>query len=135
MPRLLRWPSQDSDPANLIAAVRAHTAPDQMVLIDPDIDERGTTRPDVDLSGTGSLPRKLGRPMYVSWKFVPTNPAEIYEWFGRLEQRRRLFAAGCPNDPRIGALIVAPQNLARESRCGTLIYRDDRLAVIATRPS
>jgi hypothetical protein len=107
----------------LIAAIRANTAPGQVVLEDPLLDQLGGP----------ILQRRLGRPMFVSWKFVPTNPADIYKWYERIELRQRLFDNGCPADKRIGALILDPADLPRKAACGRLIYQDKEAAVLAMR--
>lgn len=117
------WPDKDDQFGPLVAAVRAHTDPEQVVLVDPELDG----------IGGNSLPRNLGRQVFVSWKFVPTNPADIYTWYHRIELRRKLFAAGCPTNPRVGALIVAPQDLPGKARCGDPVYIDPRMTVLVMR--
>jgi hypothetical protein len=116
-----------ADVGSLAAAIRLNTKPNQVVLVDPVLDRRGGH----SLAG---LPRHLGRPTYVSWKFVPTNPTDIYRWYERLERRRKLFESGCPTSPQIGALIMSAARLGTKAMCGRLIYRDARVAALAVGP-
>lgn len=129
-PRVLRWPPRDPEVGPLVAAVRDHTAAGQVVLVDPDLD---WPSPYLEGPSASSLARKLGRPMFVSWKFVPTNAADIYRWYGRLEQRKHLFAENCLGDRRIGALILSPQHATSDARCGTLVYADGKVDVLVLR--
>lgn len=124
-PRSLPWPPEDSrETAAAIAAVQAHTRLGELVLLDPVLDRLGGN----------DLPRKLGRDTVVSWKFVPTNPRDIYRWYSLIEWRRVLFEQGCPpTGTRIGALIVASENLHRLSACGRVVHRSGRAAVIDLR--
>lgn len=118
---LVRPRAVDTRP--ILTAIRTNTSPGQIVLEDPALDQ---------LRGV-NLQRQLGRPMFVSWKFVPTNPADIYTWYHRIQLRQRLFDGGCPADKRIGALIVASKNVRRKAVCGRLVYRDRDSSVFAMR--
>ncbi|HEY0410396.1 MAG TPA: hypothetical protein VGE42_09035, partial [Candidatus Dormibacteraeota bacterium] len=69
-----------------VAAVRRITAPGDVVMVEPVDDFRF---PYVRME------RLLDRPTLVSWKFVPTNAAEIYRWWDLWRLRLRLFDAGC----------------------------------------
>ncbi len=70
----------------LVAAIVSHTAPGDVVLIEPfhefDPDHL-------------SLHRQIPRPTLVSRKFLPTRPADILRWHSYLEIRDELFAKGC----------------------------------------
>jgi hypothetical protein len=116
--------------APLADAIRSNTRPDQVVLVDPALERRG-------LGGHAfaGLPRHLERPTYVSWKFVPTNPNDIYRWYDRLERRRKFFENGCPTSPQIGALVMSRTTFGTKANCGRLIYVDERVAVLAVTPA
>jgi hypothetical protein len=130
-PRMLRWPARDPDVGPMVAAIRSRTSPAQVVLIDPQLD---TAAPYLDGPSASSLARKLDRPMFVSWKFVPTYAADIYRWYGRLKQRDQLFGESCPGDPRVGALVLAPGHLRLHPNCGVLVYEDRQAAVLLLQP-
>jgi hypothetical protein len=58
--------------------------PDGAVLIDPDLEPQFF-----------AIERLTRHPALVLWKFVPTDDAEIIEWYRRLQFRGALFARGC----------------------------------------
>jgi len=60
------------------------TGPGDVVLLDPDVEAQWL-----------DFERRTGRPIWVTWKYAPTNDAELIKWYRRMEQRRVLFERGC----------------------------------------
>lgn len=68
--------------------LRGATAPDSVVLVDPEIEYAFL-----------DIERTTDRFALVMWKFTPTNDPEILEWQRRMEFRRSIFQQGCGADP------------------------------------
>ncbi len=97
-------------------AVRQLTPPGSVVLIDPDAE---TSWLDFE--------RRTGRPTWVSWKFAPTNDAELITWYRRIEARATAFRQGCGADlglARQTFLLATAATASRLSRsCGPVLSR------------
>ena len=110
--------------AALIAKIEESSAPGDIVLLEP---YREMDAPYVRLH------RTIPRPTLISWKFVPTNPAEILHWYRLIRQRETLFQKGCshPMEARV-ALIVGfkPQSRAQLADCGPVIWQDQDVFLI-----
>jgi hypothetical protein len=111
--------------AELIAAIVSHTAPGDIVLIQP---IQGEGDPDYL-----SLHRQIPRPTLVSHKFVPTNPVDIVRWQSYLEMRHDVFAKGCvaPMPVPVRWLVtLRPKSVARLVNCGPPVWRKGNVALI-----
>ena len=111
----------------LVSAIAAHTAPGDVVLLDP-VGEFELDRL--------RLHRVLGRPTLVAEKFVPTNPADVLRWDAYLRQRRRLFASGCSGatTPIRWLLSFRPAAAARLVNCGPAVWRRGDTVLIRVDP-
>ncbi|HKU60426.1 MAG TPA: hypothetical protein VJQ44_04350 [Gemmatimonadales bacterium] len=108
----------------LIAAVVSHTAPGDLVLIDPGLDG------DRDYM---TLVRLLPRPTLANWKFVPTNPAEIIRWQSYMDLRREVFANGCGTRmpvPVRWLVALEPGTAERLKGCGQPVWQKGSVALI-----
>jgi hypothetical protein len=97
----------------LAKAMRENTGSDDPILTDPSIDEEP------------SLPRISERSTIVNWKFVPTNPAQIYRWWILIQFRQRVFAGYCPATGSAIRYVVATR--ATEyfvAKCGQTVWRN-----------
>lgn len=107
----------------MIAAVRAHTGREQPILLDPDTD------------AYAGLARLLDRQTVVHWKFMPTNPPEIYRWWGLVQRRNRVFSGRCSAlDPAIRFLVATRAHAGRLAPCGQEIWANAEYALIALPP-
>jgi hypothetical protein len=115
--------AHDAEEQGLADFLAHNAAADAVVLIDPDI----------ELSYL-DFERRTLHPMLVSWKFDPTNPPEIREWYRRMQFRKALFAAGCGSTAsgyavdflltsRERAAVLAPS-------CGPVVYSSGIIAVV-----
>ncbi len=108
----------------LVAAIVSHTAPGDVVLIEPASDF------DPDYL---SLHRQIPRPTLVSPKFVPTNPVDIVRWKSYIEMREDVFAKGCvaPMPVPVRWLVtLRPKSVARLASCGAPVWRKGNVALI-----
>jgi hypothetical protein len=108
----------------LVAAIEAHSQPGDIVLLEPrnEFDARYLR-----------LHRDIDRPTVVSYKFVPTNPADILRWYGLIQRRAALFAHGCSAafEPRPTLLVVFDaEALERIRDCGPVVWRNGAAAVV-----
>ena len=111
--------------AELIEVVRASSAVDDVVLLDPALDWT--------LAGI-KLHRLIGRPTAVALKFVPTAPQEIQRWNTLLRWRQRLYEKGCAGGTGgvpVKLIVTASRStLERLTDCGTLVWQRDDMAVV-----
>lgn len=111
------------DLVQMVPIIESETSSDEIALIEPlsSPTNPGLTPevPDV------KLVRQLTRPTLVSWKFVPTYPADVLEWNDRMKFRETLFRDGCHGELKypVKLLIVFTQAaLERVSSCGPVIW-------------
>jgi len=109
---------------DLVAQVRANSGPADIVLLEPEyeLDARYLR-----------LHRVIDRPTLVSWKFVPTNPADILRWYELLQERNALFAHGCSAgfQPRAALLVVYEKDaLERIRDCGPVVWQSGGAALV-----
>jgi hypothetical protein len=107
--------------AAVAAAVQQSTPADAVILTDPALDMTLL-----------ALPRKLERPTLVHWKFVPSNPREIYEWYRRLQFRSAVFERGCGGRLDFPVAYILAQDTGERSvlsRCGTRVQKIDDLVL------
>ena len=100
----------------LVSDVTRATAPGDIVLIDPDVETQLL-----------DFERRTGRPALVTWKFAPTNDAELIAWYRRIRLRQALFDLGCGADTgaaRIPFLLTTPEHASRlAAGCGPEVFR------------
>lgn len=109
----------------VVAAVRARTEPDDLVLLQPG---RDGEPPEV------ALPRLLGRPTYVSWKFVPTAPEDLVLWHERMQRRARFFESACAERGELAPALLLGWTDAWDPRleaCGPVVWRSAHYWLIA----
>jgi hypothetical protein len=108
----------------LLPIIERETTFDEIVLIEP----LGMwTAPDI------TLPRRLTRPTLVSWKFIPTNPADLARWHDRMTFRETLFAEGCSDKlqyPVRLLLVFISTTLDRVSNCGPVIWSEKPFHIV-----
>jgi hypothetical protein len=96
------------------SAVMRQTAPGDVVLVDPDHEWQWL-----------DFERRTERPIWVTWKFAPTNDAELITWYRRIEQRRKVFEHGCEAAAGIPPpvfLLTTPATAARlAATCGPIV--------------
>jgi hypothetical protein len=115
--------------AELVAAIVSHTAPGDVVLIEPVPDEG-----DPDYL---SLHRQIPRPTLVSHKFVPTNPVDIVRWQSYIAMRQDVFAKGYVASmpvPVRWLVTLRPESVARLVNCGPPVWRKGNVALIPVPP-
>lgn len=103
----------------LIAAIERHSAPQDIVLLEPFNEMH---------SGYLRLHRVIPRPTLVSWKFAPTAPADLLHWYDLIQRRERMFAVGCaaPMQPRVKLLVIFHKDVAERLRdCGEVVWERD----------
>lgn len=108
----------------LVAAVEANSAPDDIVLLEP----FNEMFPEYQ-----RLHRVIHRPTLVSQKFLPTNVPDIHRWFDLIQRRERLFASGCaePMQPPVKLLVVFRKDVAaRMHACGETVWQTGNTTVI-----
>jgi hypothetical protein len=111
----------------LVAAVTHATAPGQTVLIDPDVEPQLL-----------DFERRTGRPTLVTWKFAPTNDAELIAWYRRIKLREALFDQGCGTDTggtKIPFLLTTPEHASRlAASCGGEMFRVGEWVMLRRNP-
>jgi hypothetical protein len=100
----------------LVAAVTQVVAPGDVVLIDPEVEAQLL-----------DFERRTRRPMLVTWKFTPTNDAELIMWYRRMQLRRALFEQDCGTGVQavtIGYLLTTSARALRlAASCGPEVLR------------
>jgi hypothetical protein len=111
----------------LAAAVTRVAAPDDVVLIDQDVEMQWL-----------DFERRTGRPTLVMWKFAPTNDAELIAWYRRIKLRRVLFDQGCGTDvhaANIAFLLTTPAHASRlAASCGPEAFRVGQWVLLRREP-
>jgi len=102
--------------------VDRHSAPDAVILVDPDAD---MTFPGV------AMPLLLNRPTLVSYKFVPTDPSDIYRWHDLMSFKRAVFEGACPGplDPQVDYLLLIDASESSAPACGRVVWRSQHFAL------
>jgi hypothetical protein len=113
----------EEDKSGLVAFLARRTQPDDIVLIDPVIE--------IDFL---DLERVARRPSLVTWKFMPTDPPSIREWYRRSEFRRALFDGACAAPERryrVAYLLTTVERAQGELRaCGAAAYEGGKIALL-----
>ena len=110
-------PQTFPDLPSLISTIEAESKPTEIVLLEP-TGEMGF--PHVGLH------RRIPRPTLVSWKFVPTMPADLLRWHNLIEYRKQLFQEGCRKPfayPVRLLLVFEPRTLDIVRNCGDMVSR------------
>jgi hypothetical protein len=107
----------------LVSAVRAHTAPKDVVLLEP--------VEDFTLDHL-RLNRLLDRPTLVVRKFLPTNPIDVLRWDSYVRQRKALFARGCGRVtlPARWLVTFRTETARRLASCGPVVWHQGDVALI-----
>jgi hypothetical protein len=108
----------------LVAAIVAHTAPGDVVLIEAARDGDPNYM---------RLVRELPRPTLVNWKFVPTNPGDIVRWQSYMDLRSELFAHGCGTRTSVPVrwlVTLRPGSAAKLAGCGAPVWQKGSVALI-----
>jgi hypothetical protein len=111
-------------PPAIAAAIRS-APPTGAVLIDPQLEFAFL-----------DFERRLGRPMLIAWKFDPATPADIVEWYRRMQFREAIFARGCGDSDAysVAFLLTTREHAARLApSCGGMIATADDLALLQRR--
>lgn len=124
--RQARQPASVPHQADLVEAARAASGPDEVVLLDPSMDD------DVPVV---RLNRLIERPTVVATKFVPTAPHDVRRWHALLQWRESLFNRGCQASdaqavPVKLLIVFSASTLERVKDCGPVIWQRDDTALI-----
>ena len=103
----------------MIQQVQARAGASDAVLLDPALD------------GQAGLGRKIARQTFVNWKFVPTNPSDIYRWWGLMERRNATFGGDCSKiEPAARFLVAVSHRASALARCGRLVWSNESYLLI-----
>lgn len=107
------------DPAtrSMVEEVRKRTSASDPILLDTALD------------GRLSLIRKLSRQTVVTWKFVPTNPPDIYRWWGFMQRREQTFSGDC-SKAEPARFLVAIAVRTELARCGRIVWSNEHYILI-----
>jgi hypothetical protein len=111
----------------LLEAIEGNSGPADIVLIEPFNEMH---------PGYVRLHRVIPRPTLVSWKFAPTDPADILRWHDLIKKRERMFAEGCaaPMQPPVKLLLIFHKDVADRMReCGDVIWQRDEALLMRVR--
>ena len=109
------------DPATrlMVEEVRKRTSPSDPILLDTALD------------GRLSLIRKLDRQTVVTWKFVPTNPPDIYRWWDLMQRREQTFSGDCfKADPAVRFLVSIAHRASTLAQCGRIVWSNEAYLLI-----
>ncbi len=102
---------------NIVDAVKTVSHKNNVVLIQP-YNEM--------VAEYASLPRMLDRQTLVSWKFNPTLPSDLIEWFARRNFKNQVFKTGCnrPLQYNVDYLLVLAPGPTKLETCGEVVWRN-----------
>ena len=112
--------------ADLVAYVNKEVPTNDVILIQPN---RNPNNFEI------SLPRLFDRPTLVEWKFVPSRPNEIYEWYERIQYKEMIFSNGCqgPLKYNIAYLLLltkANKSYKNNEKCGRVVWASEYYQLI-----
>jgi hypothetical protein len=111
----------------LAAAVTRATAPGDIILIDPDVEMQLL-----------DFERRTARPTLVTWKFAPTDDADLIMWYRRVKLRQAVFDQGCDTDAHgadIRFLLTTPVRASRLAEgCGPEVVRVGQWVMLRREP-
>lgn len=113
----------------VVASLEASLTRDDVVLVDPELEEEFM-----------HLDRDHGVSTWVNFRGVPTGSARVAAWYGRILERKRLFATACGGNatvpPPVARLLAKAQDRARlEGACGRVVHADEHYLVLDPRQS
>jgi len=107
--------------------LRGGTAPDAVVLVDPEIEFNFL-----------DIERATSRFALVMWKFMPTNDPQILEWYRRIEFRRTTFEKGCGSETpyRMDYLLTTSERSKfLATSCGPPVLETGRFVLLRHQPT
>jgi hypothetical protein len=112
-----KWHRLEMNLDNTISYSRSSMSSDDVVLVAPSLDT------------FESIPRLLGQPTLVGWKFLPQNPAGIIQWWELMRFRIEIFRKGCmaPLRHRVDFILVTRPEWSRSEAlksCGNVVVAD-----------
>ena len=110
----------------LIAWLRGNTPPDATVVIEP------TERTDWTLPWL-AFERLIDRPTLVSFKFVPTQKADIARWYRLVRWRKAVFEGDCgriSEHPAAYLVTLNAATLTRVAVCGDIVWTNGTYGVV-----
>ena len=112
----------------LVAWLRGNTPPDATVLIEP------TAQTDWTVPWL-AFERLIDRPTLVSFKFVPTQKADIARWYRLVRWRKAVFEGDCGRLSEYPADYLVTLNVATLTRmavCGDIVWTNGTYGVVRT---
>jgi hypothetical protein len=110
----------------LVAWLRGNTPPDATVVIEP------TAETDWTLPWL-AFERLINRPTLVSFKFVPTQKADIARWYRLVRWRMAVFEGDCarlPEHPADYLVTLSVATLTRMAACGDVVWTEASYGVV-----
>ncbi len=92
-----------------------NTLPEEVILIDPALESK-----------LYYFERLTNRPTLVTWKFIPTTKIGIYEWYRRLNFKKKIFANSQTNgEYNYTYLITNSENIFMNKKYGSPIFSEE----------
>jgi hypothetical protein len=110
----------------LVAWLRGNTPPDATVVIEPTA-QTDWTAPWL------AFERLINRPTLVSFKFVPTQRADIARWYRLVRWRLAVFEGNCARlseHPADYLVTLSVATLTRMAACGDVVWTKDTYGVV-----
>ena len=110
----------------LVAWLRGNTPPDATVVIEP------TAQTDWTVPWL-AFERLIERPTLVSFKFVPTQKADIARWYRLLRWRKAVFEGDCDRiseQPADYLVTLDVATLTRVAACGDIVWANRSYGVV-----
>jgi hypothetical protein len=110
----------------LVAWLRGNTPPDATVVIEP------TAQTDWTVPWL-AFERLINRPTLVSFKFVPTQKADIARWYRLVRWRKAVFEGDCgriSEHPADYLVTLNVATLARVAVCGDIVWTNGTYGVV-----
>lgn len=107
-----------------------NTGPGYLILVQP---SSGDGSLDEGNAFPGGLERLTRASFYVNYKFVPTSPADVAEWYRRLQQRRAIFEGDCARLAAIEPTFLIMRsgtNATPLEKCTEIVYRNDSYLIL-----
>ncbi|MEL7540395.1 MAG: hypothetical protein AAGJ51_05785, partial [Pseudomonadota bacterium] len=120
--------------SDLIAWIDAHTISDSVIVIQPVADDQFMGEGNGVWAG---MERLLNRPTLVNFKFVPTDKADLKNWYQLTLWRRTLFAGDCSviHDYPVDYLITRDTRTRQQlSACVAPVWRGGELSILQVEP-